>query len=198
VIFIVYVDDGIFASPSQKAIDQAIKELKELFDMEDQGSISTNYLEVNVEHLPNGDIKLSQLHLIDQIIDDVHISKQVAGKQKPAAATKILKRDEAAPSFNQQFNYWCAVCKLNFLEKSTRPDISYATHQVARFSEDSRISHGDTIEHIVKYSCDTRNDGIAKSSHHIHLVFCCVILILIFCHLVTRESNNLHSPINGG
>jgi uncharacterized protein YajQ (UPF0234 family) len=104
VIFIVYVDDGIFASPSQKAINQAIKELKDLFDMEDQGSISTNYLEVNVEHLPNGDIKLSQLHLIDQIIDDVHISKQVAGKQTPAAATKILKRDEAAPSFNQQFN----------------------------------------------------------------------------------------------
>jgi hypothetical protein len=40
VIFIVYVDDGIFASPSQKAIDQAIKELKEQFDMEDQGSIT--------------------------------------------------------------------------------------------------------------------------------------------------------------
>jgi hypothetical protein len=55
VIFIVYVDDGIFASPSQKAIDQAIKELKQRFDMEDQGSI-TDYLGVNVEHLPNGDI----------------------------------------------------------------------------------------------------------------------------------------------
>jgi hypothetical protein len=29
VMFIVYIDDGIFASPSQKAIDQAIKELKQ-------------------------------------------------------------------------------------------------------------------------------------------------------------------------
>jgi hypothetical protein len=29
VIFIVYVNDGIFATPSQKAIDQAIKELKQ-------------------------------------------------------------------------------------------------------------------------------------------------------------------------
>jgi hypothetical protein len=59
VIFVVYVDDGIFASPSQKAIDQAIKELKEQFDMEDQGSI-TDYLGVNIEHLSNRDIKLSQ------------------------------------------------------------------------------------------------------------------------------------------
>jgi histone deacetylase 1/2 len=159
VIFIVYVDDGIFASPSQKAIDQAIKELKQRFDMEDQGSI-TDYLGVNVEHLPNGDIKLSQPHLIDQIIDEVHISKRIAGKQTPAAATKILRRDETAPSFDQRFNYRRAVGKLNFLEKSTRPDISYATHQVARFSEDPKASHGEAIEHIVKYLRDTRNDGI--------------------------------------
>jgi hypothetical protein len=122
VIFIVYVDDGIFASPSQKAIDQAIKELKQRFDMEDQGSI-TNYLGVNVQHLPNGAIKLSQPHLIDQIIDEVHISKRIAGKQTPAAATKILRRDETAPSFDQRFNYRRAAGKLNFLEKSTRPDI---------------------------------------------------------------------------
>jgi hypothetical protein len=54
-----------------------------------------------VEHVPKGDIKLSQPHLIDQIIDKVHISKQIAGKQTPAAATKILKREESAPSFDQ-------------------------------------------------------------------------------------------------
>jgi hypothetical protein len=74
VIFIVYINDSIFASPSQRAIDQAIKELKEQFDVEDQGSI-TDYLGVNLEHLPNGDIKLSQPHLINQIIDIAHISK---------------------------------------------------------------------------------------------------------------------------
>jgi hypothetical protein len=49
---------------------------------------------------------------------------------------------------------------LNFLEKSTRPDISYATHQVARFSEDPKASHDEAIEQIVKYLGDTRNDGI--------------------------------------
>jgi hypothetical protein len=127
--------------------------------MEDQDSI-TNYVCVNEEHLPNGAIKLSQPHLIDQIIDEVHISKWIPRKHTPAAATKILKRDEMAPSFDHQFNYWHAVGKLNFLEKSTRPDISYVTHQVARFSEDPKASHGEAIEHIVNYLCDTRNDGI--------------------------------------
>jgi hypothetical protein len=56
--------------------------------MEDQDSI-TNYVCVNVEHLPNGAIKLSQPYLIDQIVDEVHISKWIAGKQTPVAATKF-------------------------------------------------------------------------------------------------------------
>jgi hypothetical protein len=63
------------------------------------------------------------------------------------------------------------VCswQIDFLEKSTRPDISYVTHQVARFSEDPKASHGKAIEHIVKYLRDTHNDGIilclSRTSH---------------------------------
>jgi hypothetical protein len=52
------------------------------------------------------------------------------------------------------------VGKLNFLKKSARPDISYATQQVARFSENPKVSHGKAIEHIVKYLCNTCNDVI--------------------------------------
>jgi hypothetical protein len=44
------------------------------FDIKDQGNI-TDYLGVNVQQLPNGDIKLSQLHLIKQIIDEAKLSQ---------------------------------------------------------------------------------------------------------------------------
>ena len=159
VIFIVYVDDGIFASPDKQAIDKAISELKEHCDIEDQGDI-TDYLGVNVERLPNGDFKLSQPHLIRQIVDEVKLSKRIAGRQTPAASTKILQRDEKAPSFDQRFNYRRIVGKLNFLEKSTRPEIAYSTHQIARFCEDPKASHGDAIEHLAKYLRDTADQGI--------------------------------------
>jgi hypothetical protein len=159
VIFIVYVDDGIFASPDNKAIDKAIKELAQRYDIEDQGNI-TDYLGVNVDQLPNGDIKLTQPHLIDQIVNEVKLSKRIAGRQTPAASTKILQRYESAPPFDQRFNYRRLVGKMNFLEKSTRPDIAYATHQVARFSQDPKAAHGEAIEHIAKYLRDTRNEGI--------------------------------------
>jgi hypothetical protein len=159
VIFIVYVDDGIFASPDKQAVDKAISEMQEHFDMDDQGDI-TDYLGVNVEKLPNGDFKLTQPHLIQQIVDETRISKRIAGRPTPAASTKILQRDENAPAFNNRFNYRRAVGKLNFLEKSTRPDIAYATHQVARFCEDPKASHGEAIEHIAKYLRDTSDQGI--------------------------------------
>ena len=159
VIFICYVDDGIFASPDNKAIDKAINELKQRFDIEDQGDI-TDYLGVNVERLNNGNIKLSQPHLIDQIVQEVRLSKRVAGRQAPAVSNKILQRYEHEPSFDNRFNYRRLIGKLNYLEKSTRPDIAYATHQVARFCQDPKRSHGEAVEHIVKYLRDTRNEGI--------------------------------------
>jgi hypothetical protein len=101
--------------------------------------------------------------LIDQIIHDTKISKRSAGKQTPAASTKLLRRDLAAPKFDGRFNYRSIIGKLNFLEKSTRPDIAYATHQVARFCEDPRATHGEAVERIAKYLRDTRTEGVILS-----------------------------------
>jgi hypothetical protein len=163
VIFVVYVDDGIFASPDNAAIDDAIRDLRNArLDLEDQGSLN-DYLGVNIERLPDGKIKLSQPHLIDQIIHDTKISKRSAGKQTPAASTKLLRRDLAAPKFDGRFNYRSVIGQLNFLEKSTRPDIAYATHQVARFCEDPRATHGEAVERIAKYLRDTRTEGVILS-----------------------------------
>jgi hypothetical protein len=160
VLFIVYVDDGIFASPSNSAILQVITELQDIgFVIEDQGQI-TDYLGVNVEHLSDGRIKLSQPHLIDDILRDVNLSKRSPGKTTPAASTKILHRNSSSPAFDNQFNYRSVIGKLNFLEKCTCPDISYAVHQCARFSADPRKPHGEAIMHIAKYLQTRRNEGI--------------------------------------
>jgi hypothetical protein len=71
-LFIVYTDDGIFASISKGEIDTAIHEMKQLFNLEDQGDIK-DYLGVNVEHMANGDIKLALPHLVKQIVDKLKL-----------------------------------------------------------------------------------------------------------------------------
>jgi hypothetical protein len=97
-IFVVYVDDGIFASPSTKEIDQVIKDLRKAkFDIKDKGEIK-DYLGVNVTKLADGRLKLAQPHLIEQIISDVNLPKNMV-RTTPALASKILQRDETASPF---------------------------------------------------------------------------------------------------
>ena len=105
--------------------------------MEDQGDIK-NYLGVNVTELDNGRIKLSQPHIIDQIIRDTKIPLNGETKATPAPATKILLPDIDGKEFDNRFNYRSVIGKLNFLEKSTRPDIAYTVYQCARFSSNQK------------------------------------------------------------
>ena len=49
---------------------------------------------------------------------------------------------------------------LNFLEKSTRPDLAFATHQAARFSADPRLPHTAALQHICRYLCGTHDKGL--------------------------------------
>ena len=48
---------------------------------------------------------------------------------------------------------------LNYLEKCTRSDIEYATHQCARFSTCPKTEHGDAVQWIERYLKGTRDQG---------------------------------------
>jgi hypothetical protein len=55
------------------------------------------------------------------------------------------------PPFDLNFNCRSAVGKLNYLVQTTRPDIMYTTHQIAKYSLDPRQSHGKAILYLVCY-----------------------------------------------
>ena len=61
---------------------------------------------------------------------------------------------------NTEFNYCSVIGKLNFLEKSTCPDITYSVHQCAHFSSDPKQSHADLVKHIGRYLKGMPNEGI--------------------------------------
>jgi hypothetical protein len=165
-IFVVYVDDGIFAGPDSKEIDQAIDDLRSAgFDVEDKGDIK-DYLGVHVTKLTDGRLKLCQPHLTQQIVSDIGLPKNVTTRIVPALSSKILKRDEKAPLYRGSFHYRSIIGKLNFLEKSTRPDIAYAVHQCARFCEDPKQTHFDAVIHLAKYLAGTVDQGIILDPKH--------------------------------
>jgi hypothetical protein len=123
-VFLVYVDDGITAGPSKEAINQVITDLQTLFKVSDKGDL-TDYLGVNIERRDDGSIKLTQPHLIDQIIEDVNFQKDTKFKSTPAASTKILNKDKGGEPHHASWHFRSIIGKLNVLEKSTRGELGY-------------------------------------------------------------------------
>ena len=62
-------------------------------------------------------------------------------KKIPAASSRILTRNDNGVDHDKSFHYRSVIGKLNYLEKATRPDISFATHQCACFVADPKKTH---------------------------------------------------------
>ena len=60
----------------------------------------------------------------------------------------------------EDWDYRSVVGILLYLAGSTRPDISYAVHQCARFSHAPRHSHEVTLKHIGRYLKGTKDKGL--------------------------------------
>lgn len=86
-IFAFHIDDGILVGPNSDEIDQAIKDSQEaMCHIEDKGS-TQDCLGVSVKHLPGRKIKLTQPHLIDQIVHDIGLTRKTKITLTPAKST---------------------------------------------------------------------------------------------------------------
>ena len=81
-------------------------------------------------------------------------------KDKAAPSSTILCRDLDGAPFQESWDYRSVVGKLNFLEKSTRPEIAYAVHQCARFSSNPRQSHANAVKFLCRYVLATKTKGL--------------------------------------
>eukprot|EP00978_Attheya_sp_CCMP212_P044374 scaffold308379_cov37-Attheya_sp.AAC.2 len=61
------------------------------------------------------------------------------------ASTPLLSKDPDGAPWKYDWNYRSAVGMLGYLQGSTRPDISMAMRQCARFNNDPKMSHERAI-----------------------------------------------------
>jgi Reverse transcriptase (RNA-dependent DNA polymerase) len=170
VVLLLYVDDGIFIGPRQSEIDEAYNMLINEFTdtqgvvhrpykMTSEGDLA-DYLGVKITRLPNGLIKLSQPHLIQQILDDLGMGANTKSQPTPAAPSVKLNRDLHGEPYDDDWHYRAVIGKLNFLEKSTRADLAYSVHQCARFAIDPKKSHAAAVKRIGRYLAGSRDKGL--------------------------------------
>ncbi len=158
VIFIVYFDNGIFLGPSDQQLRDIINELNNLkLSIEDQGH-PADYVGVSIKKLKNGIIELTQRALIDSIISDVALGNSKV-KAVPAKVSKILHAHLDKTPFSLNFGYRWVIGKLNYLAQTMRPDIVYATHQLAKYSSNPREPHGEAVLYLIHYLKKTQDLG---------------------------------------
>jgi hypothetical protein len=114
-----------------------------------------------MEQMPDGSIHLTQPHLIDQILDDLRLNNDnMTTKKTPVSSSRLLSRHSDSEPFDGSFNYRSIIGKLNYLEKSTRSDISYIVHQCAQFTTNPKVEHAQALRWLGRYLKETRNKGM--------------------------------------
>jgi hypothetical protein len=159
-MYALYTDESIIAGPDKNEIDDIISNMKKVkLNITEEGELE-DFLGVDIEQMPDGTIHLTQPHQIDQILDNLQLNnKNVTAKNVPALSTKILSRHSESEKFDGSFNYKSVIGKLNYLEKSTRSDISYINHQCARFAIDPKIEQVQALKHLRRYLKATQKMG---------------------------------------
>jgi Reverse transcriptase (RNA-dependent DNA polymerase) len=159
-IIVIHTDDTIITGPDEKAIDGLINEIGKLFKITHSEAVS-DFLGVNVvRNEEDGAITMTQPLLIQSIIRDMGLTSNSNGRAFPSLDSKVMTRHTKSALHNDKWNYRGILGKLNYLEKSTRPDISYAVHQCARHMESPRYEHAKAVKAIVRYLIATHDKGL--------------------------------------
>ena len=160
------MDDTIITSPNKDLIKEILEALQrpseegadDAFDIEDEGDID-DFLGVKLRLGGNGTLHFTQPHLIQSIIRDLGLTDETHALTIPANPDGPLSPglDELT---HQGFHYASVIGKLNYLEKSSRPDLSVAVHQCARYNHDPKTNHTRALKKIGRYLCGTREQGV--------------------------------------
>ena len=141
----------MLGAPTRQELDEAIKAIKDTkLQITLEGDLA-DFLGVKNERKSPKEILFTQPYLIDDILNDLGIRNAKDGKETPAASSRILTRNDNGIDHDKSFHYRSVIGKLHYLEKATRPDISFATHQCARFVADPKKSHARAVRLLGHY-----------------------------------------------
>ena len=159
-IYVLYTDDSVLTGPDPKELDQVIKDLKNIgLNLTSEGDMG-DFLGVKIEKQEDGKCHLSQPHLIDQILKELHLDgPNVKTKGTPAPVGKVVHKFKGSKPFDNHFDYRKVVGKLIYLERCTRSDITHAVHVLARHTSDPKEEHGELAKWLGRYLKGTRTQG---------------------------------------
>ena len=164
VLVIFYVDDAGIAARNEGLVNELIRRMEEKgFEITPQGSF-TKYLGIKYHRNDEtGTINLTQPFLIRKIINATGLDD--GNPNWTPTTVEALGMDPDGEPMQEDWNYRSIIGMLLYLSTNTRPDISFAVSQVARFSNAPKKSHATAVKRIIRYLLRTADQGTCFKPH---------------------------------
>ena len=155
----VYVDDIILAGKSEKKMADIKKALSDKFEMKDLGELHY-FLGVKViQDRKKGNIWIGQPVYTENTLQKFGMENAKPISTPVAVNTKLMLKTEDSEYFDKE-TYQSAVGSLLYLSTRTRPDITFAVNNVARFSSNPTTQHWTAVKRIFRYLKGTIHLGL--------------------------------------
>ena len=170
---ICYVDDCGIAVKAKKVVVDLVESLRNKgFDLTMEGSFS-EFLGIKFEEVATGKIHMSQRGLIKKIFTATGMEN--CPPNWTPAARRVLDSDENGDAIAETWNYSSIVGMLLYLSGNTRPDISFAVSQVARYCHTPKQSHAVAVKMIVRYLKRTETQGLIVDLSQFSMELTCYV-----------------------
>ena len=137
---ILHVDGAGIAAPSRTNVEEFVKELRAKgFELEIEGDF-TEYLGIGIKEMPDGTRHMTQKGLIKKILKATDM-EECHPNWCPAKQPALGSDPDGEPFDGKCFDHKSIVGMLLFLTANTRPDMTCAASQVARFTHNPKESH---------------------------------------------------------
>ena len=158
----VYVDDMVLAGATDRKISEVKQSLSKKLDVKDLGKLH-HFLGITVIQEKEC-IWIGQAAFTESILQKFGMDNAKPAKTPANVNGKLSKATPESETVDQCI-YQSAVGSLLYLSTRTRPDITFAVNNVARFCSQPTQEHWIAVKRIFRYLRGTTNLGLHYTKH---------------------------------
>lgn len=158
-IIAVYVDDLVLAGKCVSKFAETKEGLSARFKMKDLGRLH-HFLGIEiVQNIEKGKVWFGQPTYTRKLLDKFGMRDSKPVSTASDSESKLVKKTDEEEDLDQKL-YQAAVGGLLYLSTKTRPDISFAVGNAARFCSNPSRAHWTAVKRIMRYLRGTQDLGL--------------------------------------
>jgi histone deacetylase 1/2 len=155
---LIYVDDIIVTSSSDKAITALLKDLNDDFAIKDLGDLHF-FLGLEVKKTESG-LLLTQEKYARDLLDKVGMTNCKSAPTPMSSTEKLSLYDGTLLTPDDNTQYQSIVGALQYLTL-TRPDLCFSVNKVCQYLHAPTTTHWTAVKRILRYIKDTLGVGLS-------------------------------------